>query len=68
MQNFCFKGQPILIDGRQHFCDFPPSKRMTSHRAASWQSTVTNSVRPCRRKCRTFCRPSNLNASNTKTA
>ncbi|PLX92653.1 MAG: sigma-54-dependent Fis family transcriptional regulator [Desulfuromonas sp.] len=24
MQNYCFKGQPLLIDGRQHFCDFSP--------------------------------------------
>jgi transcriptional regulator with PAS, ATPase and Fis domain len=27
MQNFCFKGQPILIDGRQHFCDFSPIEK-----------------------------------------
>jgi len=27
MQNFCFKGQPILIDGRQHFCDFSPVEK-----------------------------------------
>ncbi len=24
MQNYCFKGQPLLIDGKQHFCDFSP--------------------------------------------
>ncbi|NOY12650.1 MAG: PAS domain-containing protein [Deltaproteobacteria bacterium] len=24
MQNYCFKGQPLLIEGRQHFCDFSP--------------------------------------------
>ena len=27
MQNSCFKGQPILIDGRQHFCDFSPIEK-----------------------------------------
>ncbi len=24
MQGYCFKGQPLLIDGRQHFCDYSP--------------------------------------------
>lgn len=24
MQSYCFKGQPLLVDGRQHFCDFSP--------------------------------------------
>ncbi len=27
MQNYCFKGQPLLIDGRQHFCDFSPLEK-----------------------------------------
>ena len=27
MQKFCFKGQPILLDGRQHFCDFSPVEK-----------------------------------------
>lgn len=27
IQNFCFKGQPILINGRQHFCDFSPIEK-----------------------------------------
>ncbi|MDT8421425.1 MAG: sigma 54-interacting transcriptional regulator [Desulfuromonadales bacterium] len=30
MQNYCFKGQPLLIDGRQHFCDFSPLEQNNS--------------------------------------
>jgi transcriptional regulator with PAS, ATPase and Fis domain len=26
MQGYCFKSQPLLIDGHQHFCDFSPTE------------------------------------------
>lgn len=30
MQNYCFKGQPLWIEGQKHFCDFSPLEKNNS--------------------------------------